>query len=178
VRDCTRAPPNYGDIVAKAIRSEFYDAFTNVQKGLFSTRDRAEHSRKRKIISHTFSQKSVIQFEQYIRQNLAELVNQWDKLSAKGCGDFSRLNVMPWMNYLAFDIIGDLSFGMPFGMVAKGEDVAEIRLTPGAPITQAPAISIFNARSDLNAAFGCWNPQLKPYAKYIPGMHQPCYSSW
>ena len=42
--------------------SPFYDAFVSIQRGLFNTRNRAEHTRKRKIVSHTFSVKSVAQF--------------------------------------------------------------------------------------------------------------------
>ena len=109
----------------------------------------------------------MVQFEQYIRQNLEELIKQWDGISAEGSGNYAKINVMPWMNYLAFDVIGDLSFGVPFGMLKKGQDVAEVRLTPESPVTYAPAIKIFNDRSDLNAAFGCY-PHLKAYAKYIP----------
>jgi benzoate 4-monooxygenase len=48
------------------LKSEYYDAFVSIVRGLFNTRDRAEHSRKRKIISHTFSAKSIGQFEQYM----------------------------------------------------------------------------------------------------------------
>jgi benzoate 4-monooxygenase len=152
--------------------SDFYDAFTNVEKGLFSTRDRAEHSRKRKLVSHAFSQKNILQFEQYITANLIALREQWDSLATSTPGQYAFLDLMPWMNYLAFDIISDLSFGAPFGMVKKGEDTAEIRLTPDAPVTRAPAISSFTSRSELNAAFGCFYPSLKQYAKYIPGKLQ------
>lgn len=139
--------------------------------GLFSTRDRAEHTRKRKMVAHTFSRKNVVQFEQYIHSNLINFRSQWDKIAHGRPGQFSPVDLMPWMNYLAFDIISDLSFGSPFGMVSKGNDVAEIRLTPGAPVTHAPAIKSFNRRSDLNAAFGCAWPHLKPYAKFIPGKY-------
>lgn len=48
------------------LKSEYYDAFVSIKRGLFNTRDRADHTRKRKIISHTFSAKSVGQFEQYM----------------------------------------------------------------------------------------------------------------
>ncbi|KAJ7152191.1 hypothetical protein C8R43DRAFT_819494, partial [Mycena crocata] len=42
-----------------ALKSGFYDAFVSIQRGLFNTRDRKQHARKRKIVSHIFSQKSV-----------------------------------------------------------------------------------------------------------------------
>ncbi|KAF7344377.1 Cytochrome P450 monooxygenase [Mycena sanguinolenta] len=40
-----------------ALKSSFYDAFVSIERGLFNTRDRKQHARKRKIVSHIFSQK-------------------------------------------------------------------------------------------------------------------------
>ena len=91
--------------------SEYYDAFVSIHRGLFNTRDRAEHTRKRKTVSHTFSAKSISQFEQYMTYNLQELVKQWDRLSdnaVKSGQEYAEIDSLHWFNYLAFDIIGDL----------------------------------------------------------------------
>lgn len=40
------------------LKADFYDAFVSIRRGLFNTRDRTEHGRKRKIVSHVFSQVS------------------------------------------------------------------------------------------------------------------------
>lgn len=37
------------------------------------------------------------------------------------------MDALHWFNYLAFDVIGDLAFGAPFGMLKEGRDVAEVR---------------------------------------------------
>ena len=63
-----------------ALKSEFYDAFVSIRRGVFNTRDRNEHTRKRKIISHIFSQKSVLEFEPQIRSYVATFIKQWDRL--------------------------------------------------------------------------------------------------
>ncbi|KAI9871700.1 MAG: hypothetical protein M1830_002597 [Pleopsidium flavum] len=152
------------------LKSQYYDAFVSIERGLFNTRDRAEHSRKRKTISHTFSTKSIGQFEQYMHHNLEMLVKQWDRLSAnapKDKGAYAQFDSLHWFNYLAFDIIGDLAFGAPFGMLEKGKDIAEVRLTPDSPPTYAPAIEVLNRRGEVSGALGCL-PALKPYAKYLP----------
>lgn len=91
--------------------SEYYDAFVSIQRGLFNTRDRAEHSRKRKMVSHTFSAKSIAQFEPYAKYNLEQLVEQWNAISdsaTKARKEFAEIDCLQWFNYLAFDIIGDL----------------------------------------------------------------------
>ena len=75
---------------------EYYDAFVSIQRGLFNTRDRAEHTRKRKTVSHTFSAKSIGQFEQYIHGNLELLVQQWDRRSKEAEGGYYRMDALHW----------------------------------------------------------------------------------
>jgi benzoate 4-monooxygenase len=60
------------------------------------------------------------------------------------------LDASQWFNYLAFDVIGDLAFGAPFGMLKEGRDVAEVRKTPGAEPTYAPAIEVLNRRGEVS----------------------------
>lgn len=150
------------------IKSEYYDVYVSIVRGLFNTRDRAEHARKRKLISHTFSAKSVAQFEQYMHANLEMFAKQWDKLSAEAPkGGYTKMDALNWYNYLAFDVIGDLAFGEPFGMLERGEDVAVLQMTLDGPPTRAPAIEVINRRGEVSNTLGCI-PQLKPYAAYIP----------
>ena len=59
------------------------------------------------------------------------------------------------------------AFGAPFGMLPKGKDLAEVRLTPDSPISYAPAIEVLNRRGEVSGTLGCL-PALKPYAKYLP----------
>jgi len=102
-------------------KANFYDAFVSIQRGLFNTRSRPEHARKRKIVSHIFSQKSVLEFEPYTRLHVGTLLKQWDRLCDLGAKGMSGpegeggwkgrdgrvwLDCLPWFNYLAFDIIG------------------------------------------------------------------------
>lgn len=149
------------------LKSEYYDAFVSIRRGLFNTRDRAEHTRKRKTVSHTFSAKSVGQFEQYIHHNLEQLQRQWDRRAEQSKGDWYAMDALHWFNYLAFDIIGDLAFGAPFGMLEKEKDEAEVRMSKDAPPTYAPAIEVLNRRGEVSGTLGCY-PALKPYAKYLP----------
>ena len=65
-----------------ALKSNFYDAFVSIKRGVFNTRDRHDHTRKRKIISHIFSQKSVLEFEPQIRLYVKQFIEQWDRLCA------------------------------------------------------------------------------------------------
>jgi benzoate 4-monooxygenase len=72
-----------------SLKSNFYDAFVSIHRGLFNTRSRSEHSRKRKIVSNIFSMKNVLEFEPYIRGHIREFLIQWDKLCEGGAKGLS-----------------------------------------------------------------------------------------
>lgn len=137
--------------------------------GVFNVRDRAEHTRKRKIIAHAFSPSSVHAFETHMAGNLRRWVEQLDRISSQQTErtGFARINMMPWCTYIAFDIIGDLAFGAPFGMVSKGKDECEAQLEPNGPIVLAPGAETLNRRGEVSSTLGLLL-SLRPWAKYLP----------
>ncbi|KAI1097656.1 cytochrome P450 [Jackrogersella minutella] len=151
------------------LKSEFYDAFVSIRRGVFNTRDRAEHARKRKLVSSTFAPKSIVQFEPYIHENLKVFASRWDELIDNSTsGDKTAyIDCLKWFNYVAFDTIGDLAFGAPFGMLKAGADIAEVHTAANSAPIYAPAVDILNRRGEVSATLGCL-PQLKPYAKWLP----------
>ncbi|KUJ14623.1 cytochrome P450 [Mollisia scopiformis] len=150
------------------LKDTFYEAFVVGTTGMFNTRDRVEHTRKRKLMAHAFSPKSVGEFEPYMKSNLERWVAQLDRKSAYPTRNgFAEFDAMPWFSYLAFDIIGDLAFGSPFGMVEKGRDEVEMQLTHGGPVTITPAVEVLNRRGEISSTLGLL-PALRPYAKYLP----------
>ncbi|KAK0623875.1 cytochrome P450 [Immersiella caudata] len=126
------------------LKSPFYEAFVSIRRGIFTTHDRADHTHKRKIISHTFSPRSASQFEPYVNDNIETFIQQWDALAQQHGTSGARLNALHWFNYLAFDIIDDLAFGAPFGMLKSDGDTAEMRPTPDSPAVMVPAIQVLN----------------------------------
>ncbi|KAJ7935986.1 cytochrome P450 monooxygenase [Mycena leptocephala] len=174
------------------LKSSFYDAFVSIERGLMNTRDRQKHARKRKIVSHIFSSKSVVEFEPQIHLYLAMLLRQWDRLcdlAAKGLsgdegesgwvGRAGRLwfDCLPWCNYLAFDIIGDLAFGAPFGMIATAKDAAPVPASPGAlsdvhfskqEVKHIPAVAVLNGRGEYSMATGVLPGWWRPIVSCLP----------
>ncbi|KAK0449729.1 cytochrome P450 monooxygenase [Desarmillaria tabescens] len=177
-----------------ALKSPFYDAFVSIQRGLFNTRDRAQHSRKRKIISHIFSQKSVLEFEPSLRLYVGQLISQWERLfdgaikgesGTEGDGGWSGhdgrlwLDCLPWTNYLAFDIIGDLAFGAPFGMIMAAKDsapvpknneegLATIGEKKSCAVVEIPAVQILNDRGEFSMTMGVFPSWWRPIARKLP----------
>ncbi|GAA6034087.1 hypothetical protein JCM8097_000688 [Rhodosporidiobolus ruineniae] len=165
-----------------SLKTDFYDAFVaSKNRGLFNTRDRGEHTRKRKIVSHTFAPKSVREFEPYINSTVRVLFKKWDALSDKAAKNpdmdtgkygkhvkgYAVVDTLVWYNALAFDIIGDLAFGAPFDMLERdGADVVTITKEDGSVI-HAPAVQILNERGEYSATLGCLPPWIRPYMKHI-----------
>lgn len=149
------------------LKADYYDAFVSLRRGMFSTRDKGEHARKRRIVSHSFSMRSVAQFEQYMHENLERLLKQWDQRSENAAGSFATVDASAWCNYLAFDVMGDLAFGKPFGMIQKAKDITEVRTKPDGPVTYSAAVSLLDARGEINGVLGCI-PALIQYARWIP----------
>jgi benzoate 4-monooxygenase len=76
---------------------------------------------------------------------------RWSEISGSAKGDYAEINALHWFNYLAFDIIGDLAFGSPFGMLEKGADVTECQLSANAETTYVSAIEVINRRGEVSA---------------------------
>jgi len=105
-----------------------------------------------------------------------------EKVDGEGVMDgFGWIAYLARFNYLAFDIIGDLAFGSPFGMIAAAKDSAPVAKSaeqglsvygqdPGKCETIAiPAIKILNDRGEYSASMGVLPPWLRPIVKrYIP----------
>ncbi|KII87769.1 hypothetical protein PLICRDRAFT_176536 [Plicaturopsis crispa FD-325 SS-3] len=179
------------------LKPDFYDAFVSesLGKGLFNTRDRVEHTRKRKIVSHVFSLKNVLEFEPNVRTYVGQLIQQWDRLfdravkglsGPEGEGGWTGrngrlwLDCLPWYNYLAFDIIGDLAFGSPFGMIMAAKDSAPVATShketmnsygiesAACQVTEIPAVQILNDRGEYSMSLGVLPPWWRPFAQKLP----------
>ncbi|CAK7568701.1 MAG: hypothetical protein SEPTF4163_006701 [Sporothrix epigloea] len=148
------------------LKDHFYEAFVSGVPGVFNVRDRVEHTRKRKIVAHAFSPGAVKDFEPHMTNNLVRWVSELDKIASHADGQgFGKINMMPWCTYVAFDIIGDLAFGAPFGMVLRGRD--ECAADMGGKTVYVPGAETLNRRGEVSSTLGLL-PQLRPYAKMLP----------
>ena len=88
-----------------------------------------------------------------------------------------RAYPFPGYNYLAFDVIGDLAFGSPFGMIKAAKDIAPVATsqtdamaTYGSETAKVvfeyfPAVRILNDRGDYSASMGVLPPWIRPLLK-------------
>lgn len=73
----------------------------------------SEHARLRKILAPGFSEKYAMEQEPFIQSYVDKLFGKLD--DGLQNGKFSAVDVVEWINYLAFDVIGDLTWGSSFG---------------------------------------------------------------
>lgn len=88
------------------------------------------------------------------------------------------------MNYLAFDIIGDLAFGTPFGMLEAAKDIAQVPKSQDqvmqhygtekatADLVEIPAIQILNGRGEYSMSMGVLPPWWRPIVRHLPWYRQ------
>ncbi|KAF5019796.1 hypothetical protein F66182_8165 [Fusarium sp. NRRL 66182] len=149
------------------LKSSFYDASVITTYSIFTSRDRAEHSRKRKVVSHSFAPQSMRNFEPFVQNHLRVFIEKWDEIAktqARPDG-FADVEGRVWLNYLVLDIIGDLAFGAPFGVLNKGSEEVEFDTEKGT--RSLPVITSLSTRSEIAATVGAL-PEIKPYLKWSP----------
>lgn len=78
-----------------------------------------QHAALRKLMAHSFSDKSLRKQEPIIMKYVHKLINALDERSE---GGKETVDVNSWFNYCTFDIIGDLSFGDGFGFIEDPRD--------------------------------------------------------
>ena len=79
--------------------------------------DDINHARQRRALAHAFSQKALIEQEELIMGYVNAFIKNLDRLAA----NHTKANMVNWFNFTTFDIIGDLSFGEPFGCLEEGK---------------------------------------------------------
>jgi cytochrome P450 len=73
--------------------------------------NRKDHGRLRKVFSHGFSAQAMLAQQPLIQRYVSILVEKLKAASKTG----EAQEMTAWYNWTTFDIIGDLSFGEPFG---------------------------------------------------------------
>ncbi|KAL2870730.1 cytochrome P450 [Aspergillus lucknowensis] len=106
-------------------KSEFYPVQMTVSKGeplpsLFSTLDESFHANLRRSVNHAFSMSSLVQYEPMVNETVEIFLNQTAALFANSgqvC-DFAR-----WLQFFAFDVIGNITYSKRHGFIEKNEDI-------------------------------------------------------
>ncbi|KAJ2971293.1 hypothetical protein NUW58_g9457 [Xylaria curta] len=111
--------------LTRATQSDFYIVQQGVSKGrglatLFSTTDNSFHAQLRRCVNSAFSMSALVQYEPFVDNTLKLFFEQTERLyvnNAEGC-DLPR-----WLQFYAFDVIGEVTYSKRHGFLERNEDV-------------------------------------------------------
>ncbi|CEJ62465.1 hypothetical protein PMG11_10962 [Penicillium brasilianum] len=145
------------------IKAPYYDNIAGDYHDVANSIDRAEHSRKRRIMSHMFSHNYILTMEEVIDQVLSELIRALDKRLAQD------LDIRYWFNLFTFDAISNLSFSQPFGFLEKGDDLTLCERPDGSTYP-VKIVQTFHDATTYAAFMGHARPGLASLIKNVFGL--------
>jgi cytochrome P450 len=123
----------YGSRKANVQKSDWYHAIQLAGGGAntFSATDRNQHAQKRRLLSHAFSETALRGAEPHILEQVQKWCVHLGEGAAKD-GWTEGKNMAIWGDYLTFDVLSDLCFGKPFGVLDYEENRFIVSLVPNA----------------------------------------------
>ncbi|KAK5116643.1 hypothetical protein LTR62_007317 [Meristemomyces frigidus] len=110
------------------VKSRFYAVWQNIINGkrspsLVFTTDEQQHAMLRRPVASAFALSTLVEFEPLIDSTTAVFLTRLDELFAE-TGKVCDLGT--WLQWFAFDVIGELTFSRRLGFLEKAEDVEGI----------------------------------------------------
>ncbi|KAL2150645.1 hypothetical protein VTH82DRAFT_7208 [Thermothelomyces myriococcoides] len=146
------------------IKSDFYVVQQSVVKGrrlpsLFSTTDNDFHMQFRRCVNSAFTMSALVQYEPFVDNTTKLFLKQTERLyidKSEPC-DFTR-----WLQFYAFDVIGEITYSKRHGFIERNEDVDGIvdYLTKlflyVAPVGQIPILDRFFLKNPIYLKLSEW----------------------
>jgi hypothetical protein len=138
-------PQIYG-IGKGLVKSDFYSCFQNIVNGrraasLVAMTDETEHARSKRLIAHAYSLSTLVEYEELVDRTTSVFLDTLEgRYVCKDDGDGGRspsqgqekgraktaapvLDLGRYLQFFAFDVIGELTFSRRLGFVERGVDV-------------------------------------------------------
>ncbi|KAJ5331864.1 hypothetical protein N7476_001647 [Penicillium atrosanguineum] len=146
------------------VKSDFYIVQQSIAKGhrlqsLFSSTDNDFHSRFRRCVNSAFAMSALVQYEPFVDNTTKLFLEQTKKLfvdNPEGC-DFTQ-----WLQFYAFDVIGEITYSKRHGFIEKNEDVDGIvgyltwLFLYVAPIGQIPFLDLLFLKNPIYLKLSQW----------------------
>lgn len=95
-------------------------------EGIFATQNEEIHRRLKRPIAHLYSLSYLLSFEPYVDTALKVFIEQIEKRFANNGAIAKKENICDlsaWLQMLAFDVMGELTFSRRFGFMESGSDI-------------------------------------------------------
>ncbi|PYH32924.1 cytochrome P450 [Aspergillus neoniger CBS 115656] len=108
-------------------KTAFYRVQQQLAKGkptrtLFTSLDEDFHARIKRPVSAAYSMSTVAEFEPFVDSTIRTFFARLDGFAAKR----SVFDISTWLQYYAFDVIGEMTFSKRLGFLQQGRDVKGI----------------------------------------------------
>ncbi|CAI6237486.1 unnamed protein product [Periconia digitata] len=141
---------------SKFIKDRWYRAYGHPEDAhadIFSVIDERRHAVNRRKVASLFSMTSLVAYEPYVDTSNATLVAKFVEFAATN----EVISIPDWMQYYAFDVVGEFTVGRPFGMMRTGGDILGILDTIHQNLAYSSRMCLFN---ELHAWLGLVNHTL------------------
>lgn len=91
---------------------------------MFNTTNEAFHARLRKSVSNAYAMSTLVQFQPLVDSTTVVFLEQLQQRFADKNGAVCDFGT--WLQYYAFDVIGELTYSRRLGFVDRGQDVDRI----------------------------------------------------
>ncbi|CAJ2505328.1 Uu.00g127220.m01.CDS01 [Anthostomella pinea] len=158
------------------VKSDFYVVQQSTVKGhslasLFSTTDEGFHAQFRRCVNSAFAMSALVQYEPFVDNTTKLFLKQTQRLfaaSPDGC------NFTEWLQFYAFDVIGEITYSKRHGFIEKNEDIDGIVSYLGnlflyvAPIGQIPWLDLLFLKNPIYLKLAKWGytDATMPVAKF------------
>ncbi|KAF2712861.1 pisatin demethylase [Pleomassaria siparia CBS 279.74] len=139
------------------VKSDFYPVQQAVSKGqrlpsLFSTVDEEYHAKYRRCVNSAFAMSSLVNYEPLVSSTLGVFLDKTQEVYAS---TGRMCNFSQWLQFFAFDVIGDLTWSKRLGFVEENRDVDGIIaflnsfLSYAGPIGQMPTLDLLLEKNPI-----------------------------
>lgn len=111
---------------------------------LFSTTDETYHAQLRRSVNSAFSMSALVQYEPLVDETTELFLDQTQALfvSRSAVCDFAQ-----WLQFYAFDVIGNITYSKRHGFVERGEDVDGMVRYLGKLFSYIGPVSLYRTRA-------------------------------
>lgn len=106
---------------SKFTKSDYYKPFGGPftdHKDVFSETSNEKHAVERRKTSNMYAMSSLVSYEPFVDKVNGEFMAALASHAQDGRG----FDLFTWMQFYAFDVIGEITFGRSFGLIGEGED--------------------------------------------------------